>query len=358
MMKRSVALLLAFMMLFGLVQVAMAYDDDVVTTMYVDAGKARIKLFSETSTKSKVLTRVPNGAKVTCYNLWYGSKWANVSYDGYYGYVLQANLSDRKPKPKPTPKPTPRPTHKPTPHPTAKPTAKPISYEDFTQVDYYAQITLSTPDGRLNMRWQPSSDANIIGVYANGTVLQVLMESKSWLQVMDLDTNRVGFMSRKYLKEVAEPIFGVENDLVYDAELVVSPMNSVDSFEALQAALPEIELFDVPEGATNVSYDWINTEPTIAQIIFDFDGVTYCYRAAHSETAEDMVDIDGIYTPLHEEESGHEEIELLTDEEHKLGIVHYFYAERQTQMSLACEIENADAGATLIKLLETYYLDA
>ena len=76
-----------------------------------------------------------------------------------------------------------------------------------------------------------------------------------------------------------------------------SPVHELDSYAALLAAQPKAMLSDAPEGATNVTYCYIDNEPTISQIQFTYEGNDYTYRAAASPEAA-QTDIAGIYETL------------------------------------------------------------
>ena len=64
-----------------------------------------------------------------------------------------------------------------------------------------------------------------------------------------------------------------------------SPIHEVDTYADLLAAVPGTVLSDAPEGATAVSYNYIDGEPIISQIQFALDGYEYCYRAAQTDEA-------------------------------------------------------------------------
>ena len=80
-----------------------------------------------------------------------------------------------------------------------------------------------------------------------------------------------------------------------DGADMVNPMNAMPDYQTLADAQPTIKLNDVPEGATDVSYGWLNNIPAIDQIDFTYDGHTYCYRAAACPDGSASFDISGVY---------------------------------------------------------------
>ncbi len=356
-MRRWMAsLMIAVLLVMSFAPMALADD-----TVYYTTKK--VKLREAMSTDSYALVTIPEGKKVIYLDSMLGSKWANVSWNGYYGYIQWKNLSETKKKPTPTAKPTPKPTAKPTAKPTTKPTVKPTvkptkkpvptakpqpteSLKDFKKVDYFAAVTLKSVDSEMNMRWQPNTDSDVVGVYKHGDVLHVLMEGKSWAQVMDPATNRVGYMKQQYLTVTEEPKPDEEEQLV--GEDVVSPMNEMDDLGTLLAAVPGLTLYDAPEGASDVTYNWINTDPIIAQIEFKLNGIEYCYRAAKCDTAEDQTAIDGIYAEMHEV-AEREDVHLCYDEEEQFAAVHYFSEAEKAQYSLVAPVQ-PDGGEGIMAI--------
>ena len=86
-------------------------------------------------------------------------------------------------------------------------------------------------------------------------------------------------------------------------ETIVNPMRDVESYEALVAALPDIAIDRVPEGAEEISYAWIDGDLKIAQIQFAYGEDYYTYRAAYAASEADKHDIDGLYFNFDHQES-------------------------------------------------------
>lgn len=76
---------------------------------------------------------------------------------------------------------------------------------------------------------------------------------------------------------------------------IINPMHDVETYEALCAAIPEIAIDRVPEGAEEIRYSWIDGDPKIAQIQFAWGEDFYTYRAAFAEDETAKADIDGLY---------------------------------------------------------------
>ena len=151
---------------------------------------------------------VPYGGKITLLDSSTYSGCLHVSYNGYYGWVDKGDVTSKNPfEPTPTPKPTKtaKPTKKPNPtkKATTTPTKAPSLYGSFEFVDKYVKVSLTKDNSQLNMRWAPTTgENNIIASYENGAVLHVIAESDGWVQVLDEENWRVGFMAADYLIDV------------------------------------------------------------------------------------------------------------------------------------------------------------
>ena len=84
---------------------------------------------------------------------------------------------------------------------------------------------------------------------------------------------------------------------------MVNPVIEAESYQALCNAVTPIKLADAPEGADSVTYTYINTEPLVAQINFNYGGNEYTYRAAACENESAQTDISGVYDTLENEET-------------------------------------------------------
>lgn len=141
-----------------------------------------------------------------------------------------------------------------------------------------------------------------------------------------------------------------------EGALVVNPMHDVATFEELVAAVPGVQLSPVPEGATDVSYTWIHTEPTIAQIQFQYEGHFYTYRAAVLVDHDNPADIDGIYLAFdHEEgfdntfEGDDDYLHVRSNTEDTYALIDWSRVDVGTQYSLFSET----AGEPNMDIIET-----
>ena len=161
---------------------------------------------------ASAMTYVHYGTRLTVLDSNAPSGFIHVTYNGYYGYVDKGDVTSKDPyEPTPTPKPTKKPsptknTKKNTNTETAAATKAPSLYADFAFAgkDRYVQVSLNNANSKLNMRWAPNGNdkTNIIASYENGAVLHVIAESDGWVQVLDEENWRVGFMAADYLIDV------------------------------------------------------------------------------------------------------------------------------------------------------------
>lgn len=129
-----------------------------------------------------------------------------------------------------------------------------------------------------------------------------------------------------------------------EAATVVSPMTSYKTLQEMFAAAPGINMMDVPEGATDVSYNTITGGEVspIAQIEFKYEGDDYTYRAAVCKAEADMKDIAGVYDQLSSQKNVMTDPNLTAggsynlqyNEDSALGLATWFYAPTLCQYSL------------------------
>lgn len=203
-MKKTLALILAVLLLACLPVLALA------DTMYVETPNGgSVNLRSGPSSDDDVMTSVGYGEPVEVIDVMAGSSWANVSYNGYYGFISLRYLSEYPPMPNPTFWPTfvPAPTQAPTrrPNPTANPSGDAVEralsqmFAGFQAANYTALVVPSTPTTYVNMRWAPSKSAPVRAQYWANSTLQVLGGNGSWFEVLDTVTNTHGFMMAGFL---------------------------------------------------------------------------------------------------------------------------------------------------------------
>lgn len=254
-----------------------------------------------------------------------GVTWYGVIYGSYgTGWISEKNAikTDKNGKPK----------HTQTPKPTAKPTPKPIDYSKFEAVDGQYMVIGES----VYMRFEPSTDSSVIASYKLGSVLRAIRTNGSWMQLVDEETGRSGYMSCKYLQEYVP----VEVEDAEDAEDAEEDVHDgvVSNIEELKAAVPNVELIDAPEGSTDVVYSWIDVEDMhapIAQIAFSYKGAEFVLRAAACDTDEAAEAIDGVTLADDDHDEGVEtgmHIEISEDGDY--AVAHFFNADKLTQYSL------------------------
>lgn len=183
-MKKIVSLLLCAALLLCLLPMSALASD--ITYRYVKtANYGSLNLREDTSTSSEVLTTIPYGTKIKLIDYTLRAQWANVTYNGYYGYVQVRYLSTSKPEKKPTP--------------TPKPEPEKSIYDGFLKAGYLALVTPRTPTGFVHMRWAPSKSEPIFADYHTGDTLVVLYENKSWCMVYDEVNHVSGYMMKDFL---------------------------------------------------------------------------------------------------------------------------------------------------------------
>lgn len=189
--KRFLAILVMTAILVGSLPIVQAAQAQMVGTgftfyVYTKNGKG-LNLREEPSKDSRVLASIPYGTKLTIYSF-YNSTWANVSYKGHSGYVMQRYLVDYKPAP-----------HQGGGGGGTTPSTPSNMFKNFYTADYYVTVRPSTPSGYVNLRWAPSKSMAIHTTYYADTVLRVIAEDGTWCQVYDEVNHVSGFMMKSFL---------------------------------------------------------------------------------------------------------------------------------------------------------------
>lgn len=193
-MKKIISLVLCFMFVLMLPLGALAQDK-----MYVVSKNGKgVNLRQGPSSKDAILVTVPYGKQVVIVELLAGSSWANVEYEGHYGYMMMRYLTYDKPGPKPNPDPSP------TKNPDGGDEAKLLKkvFKGFEAQSYNAMVVPSTPTNFVNMRWAPTTSAPVRAQFWAGNVVQVLSKNGSWSEIYDASSNTHGFMMSKFLSKV------------------------------------------------------------------------------------------------------------------------------------------------------------
>ena len=170
--RSMIALLLAAVLALGCLP---AQADSV--KMYVSTGNSgKLNLRTQPTVQSQSLGLYANGTEVTVENTQNG--WAYVTVGGMKGYMMLSCLSN---------------TYIVYPGPTAKPwaAATPVPTEDTT---LYIQTGNS---GKLHLREQPSTSSRSLGLYPNGTAVQVTARvgNFAFVQVAGI----TGYMMQSFL---------------------------------------------------------------------------------------------------------------------------------------------------------------
>ena len=170
---------------------ALACTSAMALTMYVSTPNG--KTVNLRDANSNLLLRVPNKSAVSVTNtstyvLAEGYPCYFCSYNGTKGYIQCRYLTTASPVP--------------TVSPTSNPSASSIytaAFKGFSQTYYYVTANPTRPTGFVNMRWAPSMDAPVIGIYYMGSELRVIAQNDTWAQVYDESKGVCGFMMRQYL---------------------------------------------------------------------------------------------------------------------------------------------------------------
>ena len=179
--RKSPIILLALLLALTMLPTVWASAADDIRYV-VTSNKKSLNMRAGMSTDELVITTIPYGAEVHLLGICDNKSWASVYYGNYNGYVMVRYLSTKKPaKAEP-----------------ATPTET-IKYQAFTDADYYATVTPSTPTGYVNMRWAPTKNTPSHGMYRQGASLRVIAETSAWAQVLDESTMTCGFMMKKFL---------------------------------------------------------------------------------------------------------------------------------------------------------------
>lgn len=234
MMKRILTLVLAAALLAGLCVSAASADDAAQMFVYTENGKT-LNLREFPSTDAPVLLKIPFGAEVWIdENL--GNGWCHGHYAGEFGYMQTRFLQRSQPTSKPTADPG-----KTKEETDAKKIQEELNKElkTLTSVEPFlieARPTRST--GWVNFRTGPNANAARIGTFSEGKQLKVIGETTKWYQVVDPDTNKSGYVSKKYVTVVPQTATPVQTTVEPDTKQQLGKLNVNGAF-ALQCKLPE-----------------------------------------------------------------------------------------------------------------------
>ena len=162
---------------------------------YVKTANGKgLNLRAQPSTRGTVIAAIPYGAQVLVTG-YYSSSWAAVEYGNHNGYCMTRYLSDTKPRSSGSGS---------TPVPVPSTTNLETMFSSFGATSYSVIVVPSTPTGYVNLRWAPTKNAPMWGVYRSGSILQVIAEGDGWSQVYEAETGTSGFMMSQYLTRIPE----------------------------------------------------------------------------------------------------------------------------------------------------------
>lgn len=195
---RCLALICALVLCAILLPSALADGSDFfgpTTAFVVTANKGSLNVRREMSTSSEIITTANYGQEVEVLGTYANGTWTEISFrkEGglVNGYVMSRYLSFN------------RPTSAPKATATPAPSVTTLNFSSFKQVEPYA--VYANPErvsGWVNLRWAPSTACEVIERCPLYYQLVIIAQSSTWAQAYDPQTGVVGFISRKYVKDL------------------------------------------------------------------------------------------------------------------------------------------------------------
>ena len=191
-------------MLLAVTLLVMTAASAVAATRYLYRADGK-KITVYTRDRSQVIRTMKSGTKVETEGEEDGYTAIIVpEFVGGFGYVKSKYVVSKiPPKPTPPPKPpTPRPQPDPDPEPDTSLDALNRVFRTMRLSETYTVLVKpSRVGGYVNFRYGPSADTAAIDHLYEGHALTVIAEGNGWLQVIDPISNRVGFISSRYVEE-------------------------------------------------------------------------------------------------------------------------------------------------------------
>ncbi len=209
MLKRLLSMLLCLMMAGCLCCTALAEDDTVPAeagNYYVYTANGKTLNVRDTP-GGTVVGSLKFGARIYVY-CFVDDNWALIDYkydkpgygvNTYACYVNRRFLTKKNPGSKPA---------------SAKTISEAVAAASDMLTDinsefrsaktvtpYRVTVRPTRVSGWVNMRWAPSTEAEIEATYKANSQLTVIKEMTNWLQVEDPETGNVGFVSRSFVME-------------------------------------------------------------------------------------------------------------------------------------------------------------
>lgn len=178
-------------------------------TMYVKTDNGRgLNVRSAPVEGSNIIGLVPYGAMVKVIRF-ENNGFACIVWNGYgavngEAYVVSQFLQWDSPVPVITPVPpvTPAPVYPGLVTPVPQGDSLAVLNAEFRTARQVTPFTIvvrpTSARGWVNLRWAPSTDAEVIITCNNGDLLTVIAETQSWYQVQDSYTGVTGFIMKLY----------------------------------------------------------------------------------------------------------------------------------------------------------------
>ena len=184
--------LAAALLLAALVSCAALADNGYIMFVYTE-NRGALNVRSSMNTGNNVIGTLPYGTAVHVYNFYSG--WAMIDYNNSNAFVMSRYLVQNKPTDPVTPTPAPSPSDT---------SLEDLNREFRTAAREYMPYTIvarpARASGWVNLRWAPSTKAEVITTCRQGKELIVIAELQNWYQVQDPETGMVGFISRSYVR--------------------------------------------------------------------------------------------------------------------------------------------------------------
>lgn len=194
-MKRLTAALLAVILL-AVPCLTLAQTNGVtIKYVYTENGKG-LNIRAYAGPTAAVIGTLPFGSQVgVVKNL--GNGWSEIVWGSGYAYVMSRFLVNDNPGSSPR-------RIDPAPVTPSGDTVANLNKEFKTARTVQTPYTvISRPvraSGWVNLRWAPSTEAELIATCPQGKELTVLTEMQNWYQVEDPATGMIGFIMRKYVQ--------------------------------------------------------------------------------------------------------------------------------------------------------------
>ena len=194
-MKRFLSIvMIAVILMTALISIPASADNGWLMFVYTE-NRGSLNVRSSMSTSNNVIGKLDFGAAVQVYG--YFGSWALINYNNSNAYVMTRYLTYTQPTTPVTPTPTPAP---------AADTSLDEINKEFKSAVKVSQpyVIVSRPSrasGWVNLRWAPTTKAEVISTCPQGKELYVIAELKNWYQVQDPVSGMVGFISRNYVSK-------------------------------------------------------------------------------------------------------------------------------------------------------------